>query len=176
MQTACFAFVLLFNACMVALPCCAQSGDAAPAQSRAAQDLAFSEFYVMPVGPLGLQPTTKLLGLRGTRVRLVGYMVQAEEPTPGVFMLAPQPVQLAEVADGPADDLPATTVFVHLPADESQRVIAYRAGPWALTGTFELGAQAESNQRVSYTRLRLDAQALRPAASPLPQTHGQPAS
>lgn len=126
------------------------------AHEPAAEALAFNDFYVMPVGPLGLEPTARLRSLHGKRVRLVGYMVHEEEPSAGVFMLAPRPVQLAEVADGPADDLPASTVFVHVPTRDLDHVVRYRAGLWTLTGTLELGAQAESNGRVSYTRLRLD--------------------
>ena len=170
-----FAIVLLLTASIVAAPCLAQPGGAAPEQTPHAQNLAFSEFYVMPVGPRGLQPTNKLLGLRDKRVRLVGYMVHEEEPITGVFMLAPHAVQLAEVADGPADDLPATTVFVHLPSDQQQRLIAYRPGSLELTGTLELGAQAECNQRVSYTRLRLDSPVRQTNPAPLHQghTHGQ---
>jgi hypothetical protein len=178
MQNLYFVLVLLWTACIVALPCAAESATTGPAQPLEVQDLAFHQFYVMPVGPLGLQPTSKLLALRDKRVQLSGYMVHEEEPSPGVFMLSPQPVQLAEVADGPADDLPATTVFVHLPADQRDRVVNHRPGQWQLIGILELGAQAEGNQRVSYIRLRLDPQALRPALSPVPAIHnaihGQP--
>ena len=170
MLTRCFVFALFFTVCSVAPPCFARRGGDVSAHLPAAQDLAFNQFYVMPVGPRGLQPTRQLLALRGQRVRLIGYMVHEEEPLPGVFLLAPQPLQLSEVADGPADDLPATTVFVHLPVDEQPRVIAFRPGPWELTGTLELGAQAERNQRVSYTRLRLDSPVVRP------ERHAQPPS
>lgn len=171
MHRPCFIFTLLINACIAAAPCLAQSSNDAPAQ-----DLAFNEFYVMPIGPRGLEPTRRLLALRGQRVRLTGYMVHEEQPTPGVFMLTPQPVQLAEIADGPADDLPATTVYVYLPVDAQRRMIPYRPGAWQLTGTLELGAQAESNHRVSYARLRIDRQALRPAALHMPQAQGLPSS
>ena len=119
-------------------------------------ELDVKDFYKMPIGPRGMEPTTKLRSLGGKRVRLVGYMVREEEPAPGIFMLAPLPVQLAEVADGPADDLPATTVFVHMPAKDQDHRLPYRAGHWVLTGTLELGAKAEPNNRVSYTRLILD--------------------
>ena len=166
-----FAIALSLTASIVAAPCLAQPGRVAPEQTPPAQDLVFSEFYVMPIGPRGLQPTNKLLGLRDKRVRLVGYMVREEKPLTGVFMLAPHAVQLAEVADGPADDLPATTVFVHLPSEQQQRLIAYRPGSLEVTGTLELGAQTERNQRVSYTRLRLDSPVRQANPAPLHQGH-----
>ncbi len=174
MRPAFLSAAMLCTWCILSMPSLAQGGSENTPPPTGVQDLAFSDFYVMPVGPLGLEPTDKLLGLRAKRVRLVGYMVHEEEPTPGVFMLTPRSVQLAEVADGPADDLPATTVFVHLSANEQQRVIPYRAGPWVLTGTLELGAQSESNQRMSYTRLRLAPVPLEQAAAPSPTTPTSP--
>ena len=168
--------VMLCCLSTLSLSSLAHDGSENTAPPADVQDLAFSDFYVMPVGPLGLEPTDKLLALRAKRVRLVGYMVHEEEPIAGVFMLTPRPVQLAEVADGPADDLPATTVFVHLPAHDQQRVIPYRAGPWVLTGTLELGAQPESNQRMSYTRLRLAPVPREQAAVASPAARAQPQS
>ena len=165
---------MLCTLSMLSLSSLAHGGSENTAPPAGVQDLVFSDYYVMPVGPLGLEPTEKLLALRAKRVRLVGYMVHEEEPASGVFMLTPRPVQLAEVADGPADDLPATTVFVHLPAHDQQRVIPYRAGPWVLTGTLELGAQPESNQRMSYTRLRLAPVPREQAAAPSPRARAQP--
>ncbi|MDD5271706.1 MAG: hypothetical protein PHU14_03190 [Methylovulum sp.] len=119
-------------------------------------ELSLTEFYQFPVGPLGLKPTAKLLGLNNKRVRLSGYMIKEEEPTIGLFMLAPLPVSLAEKEDGPADDLPAATVFVHVPPADKDKVVSYRPGLWQLTGTLKLGNQEEANGRMSYTRLILD--------------------
>lgn len=68
-------------------------------------------------------------------------------------MLAPTPVSLAETEDGPADDLPAATVFVHMPTADIQKTIAYRSGPWQLTDTLQLGNKEEINGRISYVRL-----------------------
>ena len=160
----------IFIPMSIVSPLCLADGQkneiAPPAGSAGVEDLAFSDFYVMPVGPLGLEPTPKLLSLRGKRVRLIGYMVHEEEPTGGVFMLATRPVQLAEVADGPADDLPAATVFVHVPAEDGNRVVPFRPGAWTLTGTLELGAQVENDGRMSYTRLRLGTAPIEQSATP----------
>ncbi len=124
--------------------------------STGVTELSLKEFYKFPVGPLGLAPTQKLLGLKDKQVRVTGYMVREEEPTTGLFMLAPLPVSLAEKEDGPADELPATTLYVHLPPADKNNIIAYRPGLWQLTGILKLGNQEEANGRMSYTRLILD--------------------
>ena len=75
----------------------------------------------------------------------------------GLFLLTPTPVVMADRADGPADYLPAATLFVHLTGDNEQTIIGYRPGLWTLSGLLRLGAQHEPNGRVSYVRLLLDA-------------------
>src|SRR5262245_11529790 len=75
-------------------------------------DLKFHEFFTMPVGPRGLEPTEKLLSLNGQRVRVVGYMAQQEAPVAGLFHLTPLPVALGEEDESLADSLPPSTVFV----------------------------------------------------------------
>lgn len=131
------------------------SEEAPPPLPAGVAELSFDEFYRMPIGPRGLEPTPKLMQLNGARVRLIGHMVREEEPIPGLFMLAPMPVQLAELADGPADQLPASTVFVHMPPQDREVVLPYRPGRWALVGTLETGAREEANGRISYVRLKL---------------------
>ena len=116
-------------------------------------EVQFAQFFKHPVGTRGLEPTPELLLLNGQRVRLAGYMVDTEQPMQGVFMLAPLPVQLAESDDGPADDLPGSTVFVHLPSAYLNRKPAHQAGQWEIIGTLELGARLEPNGRISYIRL-----------------------
>ena len=121
-----------------------------------AAELGFSDFFVRPVGPRGQEPTEKLLSLNGQRVRVVGWVVAEEEPFPGLFMLAPLRVSIAERADGPADDLPGATLFVHLP--DGRRDWSAHAGdrPVEVTGTLDLGPKEEVSGRISYVRLLLD--------------------
>ena len=123
---------------------------------QGATELSFREFYKLPVGPYGLEPTSKLLSLKGRRVRIQGYMVKEEEPTSGIFMLASHPVNIPEKEDGPSDDLPGATLFVHMPSEDSQKKLSYRPGIWDLVGTLRLGAKEEANGRISYVRLLLD--------------------
>jgi len=129
--------------------------------------LSLTELYRLPVGPYGLEPTEKLLSLDHQRVRIQGYMVRQDEPYEGLFLLASQPVNLAERADGGADDLPPGTVFVHLPSGNASEIPAYRPGPIAVTGVLDLGARQESFDRISYVRLQLDALAIDVPSSPL---------
>jgi hypothetical protein len=63
---------------------------------------------------------------------------------------------MAELADGPADYLPAATLFVHVAGEHAQKIIGYRPGIWTLSGILRLGAQHEPNGRVSYVRLIID--------------------
>jgi hypothetical protein len=80
--------------------------------------------------------------------------VQEEDSLPGLFLMTPTPVALAERADGPADYLPGATVFVHLRADDTrQKYLAYRPGLWTVVGTLELGGREEPDGRISYVRL-----------------------
>ena len=73
-----------------------------------------------------------------------------------MFMLASQPVTLAEVADGAADDLPGATLFVHMPPSDRDQIMPFRAGRWELVGELQLGPKEEPSGRISYTRLLLD--------------------
>ena len=118
-------------------------------------DLKFRELFKLPIGPQGLEPTEKLLGLEGKPVRLVGYMVRQEEPTPGVFIFSPLPVSLGDQDEALADDLPASTIFVHIEADGAQ-VAPYIPGLLRLTGILSVGNREEADGRVSSVRLRLD--------------------
>jgi hypothetical protein len=121
-----------------------------------ATDLSFREFYKLPIGPLGLEPTSKLLSLKNKRVHLQGFMVKEDEPTAGIFMVSLVPVNIPDKEDGPSDYLPGATVFVHMPAEDVAETLAYRPGMWDLVGTLQLGAKEEGNGRNSYVRLLLD--------------------
>ena len=128
----------------------------ANAALQGATELSFREFYKLPIGPNGLEPTAKLLSLKDKRVHLQGFMVKAEEPVAGIFMVTLVPVNIPEKEDGPSDDLPGATVFVHMPLEDSAKILAFRPGAWDLVGTLQLGAMDESNGRISYVRLLLD--------------------
>src|SRR5262245_37677187 len=67
-------------------------GDALPGSGPAATDLRFSDFFEMPVGSKGLRYTETARRMEGRRVRIVGFMVRQDQPTPGIFLLAPFPL------------------------------------------------------------------------------------
>lgn len=125
---------------------------------RVATDLSLSHFYKSPIGAYGLEPTEELLSLAGKRVRIIGYMVGEQDPLPAQFKLTSLPVKLAEREDGPADDLPAATVFVHLTGTNAQRVVKFNPERLSIIGILEVGYREEADGRVSHVRLMLDAE------------------
>ncbi len=134
-------------------------GELAPPPAGVA-DLKFREFFRLPIGPRGLEPSAKLQSLDGKRVRLIGYMADREEPAAGFLILAPLPVSIAEVEDGPADDMPASVAYVHL-AGFADKTLPQLPGLLEFTGTLRVGSFEEADGRVSTVRLQLDASASR---------------
>ena len=153
---------LLFLAISCACHADARSTTTAPVTAPASTaqdttDLKFREFFKMPVGPRGLEPSEKLLGLAGKRVRILGYMAKQEQASADSLLLTPLPVTMGDADEGLADDLPPTTVFVHLTG--ANRGIPYIPGLIRLSGILSIGAQDEADGRVSTVRLMLDAAA-----------------
>jgi hypothetical protein len=123
---------------------------------RGVAELRFGDIYRNPVGPLGLELSERALALDGRRVRIVGFMVAEEEATPGVFMLSPLPAAIGHDDEGLADDLPPSTVFVHLES-AADAEIPRLPGLIQLQGTLSVGARSEDHSgRVSAVRLLLD--------------------
>lgn len=119
-------------------------------------DLKFRELFKLPVGPKGLEPTDKLSGLDGKRVRIVGYMVQQDPPLAGSFILSPLPVVAGDADDAFADDIPASAIFVVLPK-AADTVVPPLAGLIQLTGTLRVGAREMPGAgRVAPAVLELD--------------------
>lgn len=130
-----------------------------PALPANIAELKFRDFFVLPLGEGEPVFTQQLQGLDGRRVRIVGYMASQEAPGPGVFLLTPMPMTIAAAAD----DLPAATLFVHLPSALATRTATHAAGLIALTGTLGVGKRQEADGRISRVRLQLD---LAPDAQP----------
>ncbi|WP_326941825.1 hypothetical protein [Actimicrobium sp. GrIS 1.19] len=119
-------------------------------------ELKFREFFKMPIGPRGLDASDKLIALADKRVRIVGYMARAETPVAGMFILTPLPVSLGDEDESLSDDLPASSVFVHLNPNAEQAPLPYYPGLLQLTGTLRLGPFEEADGHVSTVRLELD--------------------
>lgn len=147
--------------CWLACAAQAQTTSSTPpppsATTAGAVELRFAELFARPVGPKGLQPSAKLLALDGQRVRMVGYMVAAELPTPGSLVLTPLPASMGDEDEHLADDLPPQAVFVHLSGPAADQVLPNLAGLLRLQGTLSVGPQNEADGHVSTVRLLLDA-------------------
>jgi hypothetical protein len=133
-------------------------GSVAAQAGPQAADLKFREFFQLPVGPRGLAPSARLLSLDGQPVRITGYLAhqEASSAAAGIALLTPLPVSLGDEDESFADDLPASTLYLHLAAPLAARTISYRPGLVSLTGTLQVGAQREADGRASFVRLVLD--------------------
>lgn len=132
-----------------------QAAGIIPPLPAGVSELKFSEFFVRPVGDRGLEVTEKLFKLDGKRVRILGYMVRQEAPSPGLFLLTPIPAQIHEHDNGLADDLPPSMLHVSVPTLRDQPV-PYVPALMLLTGTLSLGNRTEADGRISVVRLALD--------------------
>lgn len=119
-------------------------------------ELHFAEFFRMPAGRLGLEFTERLKSLDGRRVRILGYVVGNDVPSPGRFILSPYRITLATAADGPADDLPPAHAYVALPSTHAALDLPPLPLPVMIEGTLRLGAQQEADSRVSWVRIEMD--------------------
>jgi hypothetical protein len=146
--------------------------------SAVGADLRFAEFFKLPIGPRGLEPSAKLLALDGSSVRMLGYMARQDGETavPGLFIVAPVPVTLGDEDESFADDLPASVLYVHLNAAEHQGYVQHMAGLLAVRGRLELGAQAEVDGRISFVRLLLDGEPVRVDALPVAAAPASPST
>jgi hypothetical protein len=117
-----------------------------------ATPLDFHEFF--EPSHARLEPTAKLLGLNGKRVRLSGFMVKMELPSKGAFYLAATPIFCDEAGGGTAD-LPPETVRVTVRSAGGAEV-PFMPGPLEVSGVLEVGNQTDEDGRVSAVRLTLD--------------------
>jgi hypothetical protein len=122
--------------------------------------LAFSEFF-RPASAR-LQPSDKLIGLDGQRVRIVGFMAQMEDGPSGAFYLAARPVNCDEGGAG-TGDLPPDAVLVVVPWSAGAE-IRFLPGPLEVVGTLHLGAATRQDGSPSRIRIVLD--------SPQPKSEG----
>jgi hypothetical protein len=132
------------------------------------EELRFDEFYKMPVGPMGLEPTEKLASLNGKRVRILGYMADIRLRNNRQMLFAPLPLRAQPLEYGQADDIPATHVLVRVPGHPAQPV-PFTPGLMLLTGTLSVGGKSLDGEK-AYVRLLLDAPStsLPPSPPPLP--------
>jgi hypothetical protein len=133
-------------------------GPRLPSPPAGVTELKFSDFFVAPVGPRGLEFTKKLRDLDGKRVRILGYMVQQENALPGAFILSPYPAQIHDHDNALADSLPPAVVHVTVPTNPDKPV-PFSPRLLLLTGTLSVGNKTEPDGRMSRVRLAADAPA-----------------
>jgi hypothetical protein len=134
-------------------------------QPRSAADgteISFSDFFER-IGDRGLEYKASFRQLDGQRVRIAGFMVRQETPTPGMFLLTSRPLSTHEGEYGFCDELPPATLHVLVPA-AAEKIIPPAAGPVFLTGILSVGPRAEADGRNSVARLILDAVPATPAS------------
>ncbi len=117
--------------------------------------LDFSEVFVTPAGPQGLEYTDKIKALNGQLTAMTGYMVRNYGPDPAVFVFSDYPRIHNEIEEGLADSLPPSLLHVTMevrPGDAP----AWRSEKMTVYGRLEIGPHTELNGRISYLRLKCD--------------------
>lgn len=169
-----------------------------PPLPEGVEELKFSTFFKLPVGPRGLELTDRLKALDGKRVRILGHMVKEdltpcnscpvtpvqgkralpawmEFVVPGRMMFTENPAMVSHAHYGLADDLPPQTIFVTVP-DKFGELVPYTPGPMLLTGVLSVGNKPEADSRISVVRLTLDLPAKNAPVAPQPSlSANQPA-
>ena len=123
-----------------------------PLAAVQAMPLAFSE--LLDPSPNELKPSSKLLGLNGKRVRMVGFMAFQEEAPKGAFYLGPRPAYNDEGGAGSADIPPVSVRVIVRGAKDRQ--IEFIPRPVEVTGILEVGSKTEEDGAVSFIRIILD--------------------
>jgi hypothetical protein len=125
-----------------------------PVLPKDVEPLAFHEFYKMPVGARGLEPTDRLLSLNGKRVRILGYMGEMQRDSKRALIFSPLPLEAQPEEYGLCDDIPATHILVTLPGNTDEQ-ISHINGRLLLTGILSVGTYSE-NRETSFVRMTLD--------------------
>ena len=152
MLTLIFTLALTLNQMPVRVPAHHAAPAAAIASGKSAAPLAFKDILV-PTDK-ELKPSAKLLALAGKRVRIVGFMIDQEEPTKGTFYLWKRPVFNDESGAGIGDVPPDAILIVVRGAKNA--VINHASRPLAVTGILEVGPHTEENGASSMLRILLD--------------------
>jgi hypothetical protein len=156
-----------------------------PPLPEGVEELKFTEFYKLPVGPRGLEPSEKLRALDGHRVRLCGFFVfedwstcscpttsaaplspaaarrQLRQPAwmkhvvPGRIMMAAVPVTVSLGHYGLCDDLPPQVAYLEI-APRFGEPVFYQPGIFTAVGKLTLATKEEPDGRTSYVHLKVE--------------------
>ena len=101
-----------------------------------------------------LAPTAKLSEANGTRVRMVGFVADVENPPKGGFWLCPRPSRSDESGGG-TGDLPLESVFVVVRSSPNV-VFGAPHRPVEVVGRLEVGPGSLPDGTMTHLRLLLD--------------------
>jgi hypothetical protein len=105
-------------------------------------------------GPRELRISPAIQGWNGKRVKIVGFMADLENPSPGSFYLASRPVKTDEEGDS-TGDLPPTSVRIFVRSAHDKK-IGFIPGPLSATGILKIGPMADAEGRITTLNLILD--------------------
>ena len=128
---------------------------------RQITELRLRDFYRSPAGSTGLDSSDTVRHADGESVRLLGYMVEQENATPGRFLFTPRPMPMRGHADAELDDLPHPIVVVNLSPGQQDWAVPHVPGLVAVSGRLSVNRFQERGGRVSQVHLQLDANAAR---------------
>ncbi len=150
------AFILLFAF--------GASGRPEPEPARRLEPASLEFRELLEPGPKA-EPSEKVRGLKGKRVRIIGFMAHMEDSPRGAFYLVPRPLHCAEDGAG-TGDLPPAAIRVVVRSSAGEEIPFY-PGTVSVTGILDLGHQADDEGRASFFRILLDrpADLSRPAES-----------
>jgi hypothetical protein len=137
------------------------AGTTAPPSSSEPVSLELARLYVASEGGARVAPEVE--ALHGRRVRALGFMARMEEAPKGAFYLTRYPVEAEEGGAG-TGDLPPGALRVEIPRLRGEEV-AWVPGVVEAVGSLEVGRAEDSEGRVSWLRLVVDAP---PPAAPDP--------
>lgn len=117
--------------------------------------LRFRDFFRTPAGQTDLEISDILRQSDGQTVRLVGYMVQQENPVPGRFLLVPRPAPLSQDGADHAAALHPSTVVVYLDPSQQDWTVPHVAGLVTVRGKLSVSR----DDRAPWVHLQLDPEA-----------------
>lgn len=130
-----------------------QSLEVPVAEQKSPVEIRFQDFFKLPIGPKGVDFSSKAITLIGQYVAVTGYMVKSDAAHEGQFFLTPNPLEINELDDGPANDLPVNAVLVKLDKSQSKLQIAQEDGLVRVQGQLELGRQENESGEVTWIRV-----------------------
>lgn len=133
----------------------AQAQAFAPVAPRAAMELRFRDFFQTPSGSAELEISDTLKKANGQNVRLVGYMVQEDAPTPGRFRLASRPLKMHTNAAERLETTLPSMVVIYLDSTQENAAVPHVHGLVTVHGTLSVSHQNGHERGQVFLTLKL---------------------